>query len=132
MNFKIIDCVDYIYISKNERYSSSLDNLFFDGKSAEKANKSGWYKLPCIPKNITVKKPNKQINKRYELKSGYVATELMPQTITMEMYSTDEYDEIIGCYSLKYDEDRWNQNLVFNFASVNLIVKLKMCSYGIQ
>lgn len=34
--------------------------------------------------------------------------------------------------SLKYDEDRLKQNLMFNFASVNLIVKLKMCGYGFQ
>ncbi len=39
---------------------------------------------------------------------------------------------MIRISSLKYDEDRLNQNLKFNFASVNLIVKLKMCSYGFQ
>lgn len=104
MDFKIIDCIDYIYISKNERYNSAIDNLLFDGEKAEITNKNYWYKLPHIPKSVTVKKPNEQINKRYELKSGYAATELMPQIITMEMYNTDAYDEIIGCYSLKYDE----------------------------
>lgn len=104
MNFKIIDCVDYIYISKNERYSTSLDNLLFDGVKAEKTNKDNWYRLSNIPKSVTRKKANEQINKRYELKSGYLATDLMPEIITMEMYGTDEYDEIIACYSLKYDE----------------------------
>jgi|GEM_PF-4807797 len=39
---------------------------------------------------------------------------------------------MIRISSLKYDEDRLNQNLVFNFVSVNLIVKLKKVSYGFQ
>lgn len=105
MDFKVIDCVDHIYIKNVERYGGTyLDSYLFDGITPEKTNKEYWYKLKTIPKVITKKKPKQQINKRYELKSGYAATDIMPKIITMDMYNTDEYDEIIGCYSLKYDE----------------------------
>jgi hypothetical protein len=102
--FKIIDCVNYIYIANKDRWSHTLNKYLFDGKKPEETNNEYWYKLSKIPEKVTVKKPNERINKRYELKAGYAATELMPRIITMEMYSTDEYDDIMGCYTLKYDE----------------------------
>src|SRR5574344_525345 len=104
MNFKVINCGEYIYISQNERYQNSLDGLIFDGKEAEKTKKQYWYKLPSIPTKIEKKRPNERINKRYELKAGYVATEIMPQIITMDMYDSDEYEDVIGLYSLRYEE----------------------------
>lgn len=102
--FKIIDCVNYVYIANKDRWMHSLDNYLFDGVKPEKTNKEYWYKLSKTPEKVTVKRTNKRINQRYELKEGYVATELMPSIITMEMYSSDEYDNIMGCYTLKYDE----------------------------
>lgn len=60
-----------------------------------------------------------QVNKRYELKAGYAATELMPSVITMEMYNTDEYDDVIGLYSLKYDtEDGGYEQIEFEISVV--------------
>lgn len=80
-----------------------MNNFLFDGQVAEKTNKNEWYKLNKIPSEILEKKPNEAINKRYELKAGYQPTELMPSIITMEMYELDEYEDVMGLYSLKYD-----------------------------
>lgn len=104
MKFRVINCEDYIYISLNEGYGSLLDDLLFDGKSPEKTNKNYWYKLSAIPKKVEKKKPNERVNQRYELKTGYVATELMPLVITMTMYNSGIYNNVIGLYSLKYEE----------------------------
>lgn len=102
-NFKIIDCENYIYISREDRHYSGINNFLFDGQVAEKTNRNEWYKLNKAPSEILEKKPNETINKRYELKAGYQPTELMPSIITMEMYESGEYEDVMGLYSLKYD-----------------------------
>ena len=102
--FKVIDCVNYIYISEKDIWGRTLDQYLFDDIKPEKTNHGYWYKLSKIPEKVILKKPNKIINERYELKDGYAATELMPKVITMDMYASDEYDDIMGCYTYKYDE----------------------------
>jgi len=101
--FNVIDCENYIYISKTDRYCWGMSDLLFDGKAAESTNKDKWCRLSKIPTEILKKKPDERINKRYELKAGYQPTELMPSVITMEMYNSDEYEDVIGLYTLKYD-----------------------------
>lgn len=87
-----------------------MDNFLFDGQVAEKTNKDKWYKLNKIPSEVLGKKPDERINKRYELKAGYQPTELMPNIITMEMYDSDEYEDIMWLYSLKYDTKKVDMN----------------------
>ncbi len=101
--FKVIDCENYIYISRDDRYNSEMGSFLFDGQAAETTNKAKWYKLNKIPTEILEKKPDEKVNKRYEIKEGYSPTELMPGIITMDMYNSDEYDDVIGLYVLKYD-----------------------------
>lgn len=103
--FKIIDCKNYIYIANNDGYSSSLTAYLFDGQTPEGTNKREWYKLNKIPTEILQKKPNIKANIRYELKAGYTPTDLLPQVVTKEMYDTENYDEVIGLYTYKYDEE---------------------------
>ena len=69
--FKIIDCVNYIYISEKDRWGRTLDQYLFDDIKPEKTNHGYWYKLSKIPKKVTLKKPNKRINERYELINDY-------------------------------------------------------------
>ena len=101
--FKVIDCENYIYIAREDRYCSGMGNYLFDGQTAETTNKDKWYKLSKIPTEVLEKKPDERVNKRYELKAGYQPTELMPSVITMEMYESEEYEDVIGLYTLKYD-----------------------------
>ena len=106
IEFKIIDCENYIYIANKNSWSSyRITNYIFDGAIPEKTNREEWYKLSKIPEKVIKKKPKRRINERYELKDGFVATDLMPSVITMEMYNTEEYDDIMGCYTFKYDEE---------------------------
>lgn len=99
--FKVIDCKNYIYISKGDRWNCDCSKYLFDGKVAESTNKKEWYKLDKIPNIVSEKKPDERINKRYELKAGYTATDLMPKVIKENQ--TNEYEEVIGLYTYKYD-----------------------------
>lgn len=101
LNFKVIDCKNYIYISKGDKWNCDLSKYLFDGKPAEPTNKKEWYRLDKIPIVVSEKKPDERINERYELKAGYTTTAMMPQII--EKDQTDEYEEVIGLYTYKYD-----------------------------
>ena len=104
LEFKVIDCKNYIYIANKDRWSySNLKGYLFDNKEPEETNHKDWYKLSKIPTTVSQRLPDKHINERYELKKGYKATGLMPQIITKEMYETDEFDEVLGLYTYKYD-----------------------------
>lgn len=102
VNFKVIDCGSYIYISSDE-YRVKFSNYLFDGKAAEPTNKSEWYRLDRIPVEVSEKKPAERINIRYELKAGYQPTELLPSVITPEMYENGEYDDVLRLYTFTYD-----------------------------
>lgn len=101
IDFKIIDCMNYIYISKGDKWSCDLSNYLFDGVKAESTNKKEWYRLDKIPEIVSEKQADKRINERYELKAGYTATDLMPKIILKEQI--DEYEEVIGLYTYRYD-----------------------------
>lgn len=101
LEFKVIDCKNYIYISRCDRYSCNLEHYLFDGKKAEKTNKAEWYRLDKIPTIVSEKQSDKYVNERYELKVGYTPTELMPELIKKE--ESDEYEEVLGLYKYKYD-----------------------------
>lgn len=100
-HFQIIDCKNYIYISKADKWGTVLSGYLFDGEKAEPTNKPEWYKLSKIPKVVSEKLPSECTNERYELKKGYVASELMPQVIEMEQ--EDEYEEVLDLYTYEYD-----------------------------
>lgn len=104
--FKVIDCGDYVYISSEDRWQSGLSCYLFDGQSADRTNKAEWYKLSRIPSEILMRQKDKRVNERFELKAGYSPTELMPSIITMDMYHSEEYDEVIGLYNRKYDTEK--------------------------
>lgn len=103
LNLKVIDCVNYIYIKEDSRYGGYLTQYKFDGVEPIKTNKDYWYKLDKIPTTITKLKPKERINQRYELKQGFISTELMPQILEYH-YDVDTYEDIINLYNLKYDE----------------------------
>lgn len=105
LKFEIINCVNYIYIKKeNENYSSYINSLLFDGVKAQNTNKSNWFKLDKIPSKIEKIKPKVKKNIRWELKEGYSESELMPKIISKSEYDLEEYEAIIGCYNYMYDE----------------------------
>ena len=81
IKFKVIDCKNYIYISKGDRWNCDCSKYLFNGKVAEPTNKTEWYRLDKIPTVVSEKKPDEHINKRYELKAGYTANDLMPKVI---------------------------------------------------
>lgn len=101
INFKVIDCKNYIYISKSDKWDYDCSKYLFDSKVAESTNKEAWYRLDKIPTTILEKKLNEHINERYELKAGYTATNMLPQVIKQE--EIDEYEEVLGLYTYKYD-----------------------------
>ncbi|WP_288682255.1 hypothetical protein [uncultured Eubacterium sp.] len=101
INFKVIDCKNYIYISNNNKYYCNLSGYLFDGNKAEITNREEWYRLDKIPTVVSEKQPNKRINERYELKVGYTPNDLMPKVIIKDQI--DEYEEVIGLYTYKYD-----------------------------
>lgn len=104
-SFRIIDCINYIYIQRGDgRYSSSINGLLFDGVSAKPTLKSEWYKLDKVPTKVEKANPKKKENERWELKEGYSSSELMPQIITRNQYDSDEYEAVINCYKYMYDE----------------------------
>lgn len=103
LELKVIDGKNYIYIANKDSWESNLNEYLFDNKKPEKTNKRNWYRLSKIPTTVSQKQQDKRINERYELKKGYKPTELMPQIITKEMYKTDEFEEVIGLYTYKYD-----------------------------
>ena len=117
--FKVIDCENYIYIANKDKYAYELTMYLFDGKEPEKTNKREWYKLDKIPTEVLQKKPATQINKRYELKAGYTPTEMLPQIVTMEMHDTEEYDEVLGLYTYKYDmQDEGYESIDFTIETI--------------
>jgi len=119
LNLNVIQCKDFIYISKGECkncYSTYLSDLMFDGIEATETFKQNWYKLDSIPKKVEKVLPKTQINIRYELKAGYTPSELLPEVIK-------EYidEEISGLYERKYDlSDNGYEELKF---TINVIYK---------
>lgn len=104
IRFKVINCKNYIYIANEDYYGAKdLTRYLFDGEVPEKTNKDNWFKLSKIPEVVSAKQPDEQVNIRYELKAGYTPTKLMPQIITKEMRDSDEYEEVMGLYTYKYD-----------------------------
>jgi hypothetical protein len=101
IKFKVIDCKNYIYISKCDRWNCDCSKYLFDGKVAESTNRTEWYKIDKIPTVVSEKKPDENINERYELKAGYTANDLMPKVINKDR--VDEYEEVMGLYTYKYD-----------------------------
>lgn len=117
--FKVIDCIDYIYIKYDGRSYFNLSNLLFDNKKAEPTLKDGWYKLEKIPVKIAKKLPAKKENERWVLKEGYVASELMPSVISKEQCQSDEYEAIINCYKYLYDEvDDGYEEIEFEISTI--------------
>ena len=67
LKLKIIDCVNYCYISDGrDGYwsSSSLEQYLYDGEKPEKTNKDAWYKLSKIPSKIQIMLRDEYVNKR--------------------------------------------------------------------
>lgn len=115
--FDVIDCSNYVYITTTDYYN--IKNCLFDGESAQPTYKEKWYKIDKIPDEILQKQPNKRINERYELKAGYRPTDLMPSVITMEMYKSGEFDEVMGLYTCKYDtEDGGYEPINFEISTI--------------
>ena len=100
LNLKVIDCKNYVYISKG-KWNCDCSRYLFDGKAAESTNKVEWYRIDKIPTIVSEKKPDERINERYELKAGYAANDLMPKVIAKDQ--VDEYEEVLGLYTYKYD-----------------------------
>lgn len=97
-----------VFLSSNIKgdsyYNSyrSLKGFFFDGELAKETYKGDWFQLGSIPKKITEKKPQRQINIRYELKEGFQVTDLTPETLTPQEIE-DEFEDVYGLYTRKYD-----------------------------
>lgn len=94
-----------LFISDNIKgdnyFNSKIPNLFFDGLKLVTTFKSGWYKLPNMPKKVEKKGTDASINRRYELKAGFPVSDLTPQIILSEDWDDDS--DIRGLYSYKYD-----------------------------
>lgn len=91
-------------IDGSRYHRSYLKDYLYDGNKPEDTYKEDWVKLNKLPEKIETKVPPKQINRRYELKEGFSATDLTPKVIN-ERYIDDEseYYEVKGLYDLKYD-----------------------------
>lgn len=98
---------DKVYISdnyKNEGYfHSKLNNLIIDGKEPEETYTKYWFKVNDVPSKIEKFKPKTKINQRYELKAGYPESELTPKVVNYSDFD-EEYDDVRGLYTYKYDE----------------------------
>ncbi|WP_249074010.1 hypothetical protein [Lysinibacillus sp. BPa_S21] len=95
------------YISDNVNnegyFYTKLSNLLFDGKNLENTYDNNWFKIDSIPTKIEKVKPKTKINQRYELKEGYPESELTPKVVNCSDFD-DNYDEVRGLYTFKYDE----------------------------
>lgn len=101
VEFKIIDCKNYIYIACANGHWQSIDYYLFDGKVAEPTNKKNWFRLDKIPTSVSKKAIDKHTNQRYELKAGYTSNNMMPQSFSLSQ--EEEYEEVLGLYTYKYD-----------------------------
>lgn len=101
IEFKVINCKNYIYIANKDSWGTNINRLLFDGKMPKETNRKDWFKLDKIPDVVSEKKPDDHINTRYELKAGYTPNDMMPQVIQEDQ--GDEYEEVLGAYSFKYD-----------------------------
>lgn len=91
-------------INGESYFHTNIDTLLFDGEKPKTTYKKDWFKLKHEPTKIERELPEKQINRRYELKEGFQETKLTPKTINesyIDEYS--EYYEVKGLYDLKYD-----------------------------
>ena len=101
VEFNIIDCKNYIYITHANGYWHNIDYYLFDGKVAEPTNNEDWFRLDKIPTSVSKKVDDKYTNQRYELKAGYTPNSMMPQSIPLNQ--EEEYKEVLGLYTYKYD-----------------------------
>jgi len=74
-------------------YNNTLTNIVFDRKELETTWKQGWYKISDITGNIERKIPEKKEIEKYQLKEEYEATSKTPQTVELEFFESDSYDE---------------------------------------
>ncbi|WGT37754.1 hypothetical protein MHB40_14505 [Lysinibacillus sp. FSL K6-0057] len=95
------------YISdniNNEGYFyTKISDLLFDGNKLENTYDKNWFKINSIPTKIEKVKPKTKINQRYELKEGYPESELTPKVVNCSDFD-DNFDEVRGLYTYKYDE----------------------------
>lgn len=95
------------YISDNVNnegyFHTKIADLLFDGQKLERTYDKSWLKINSIPKKIERVKPKSRINQRYELKEGYPEGELTPKIVSYSDFD-DNYDEVRGLYTYKYDE----------------------------
>lgn len=106
----VLDLENGVYVSDNvankSYHSSKITSLLFDGEKATPTFKSGWYQVKDVPGKVQRKTPDKQINVRYELKSGYPETELTPKVVLENVYDEDSaYHEVSGLYQRLYDTE---------------------------
>ena len=101
VEFNIIDCKNYIYITHANGCWYNIDYYLFDGKIANPTNKEDWFRLDKIPTSVSEKANDKYTNQRYELKAGYTPNSMMPQSIPLNQ--EEEYKEVLGLYTYKYD-----------------------------
>ncbi|MCM3387229.1 hypothetical protein M3649_03670 [Ureibacillus chungkukjangi] len=98
---------DRVYISdniKNESYfHTRLNGLLFDGELAKDTYDSKWFEIPNIPIKIEKQRPKSKTNQRYELKTGFPESELTPKIVSYSEFD-EEYDDVRGLYTYKYDE----------------------------
>jgi len=93
-------------VAGNSYFHTKLAHLYFDGELPAKTFKSDWFELKSIPIELTRKVPEREINHRYELKEGFVVTELTPQTIHERYIDEDsEYYEVKGLYTRQYETE---------------------------
>lgn len=89
---------------KNDSYfHTKLDGLIFDTGKLKPSYMKGWFEIDDIPTSIQKHKPKKKVNMRYELKEGYPVSELTPKVVSYSDFD-DEYDDVRGLYTYKYDE----------------------------
>lgn len=105
-------------------YSSNLMGKLFDGEYPKATFNKAWVEVKNVPKRIEEKRPETQVNRRYELREGFQETDLTPKVIH-EYYIDDEseYYEVKGLYELKYDtQEEGYDNIDFE---INVIAELE-------
>lgn len=119
---------DKIYISdsRNTNYSViDLTTFIFDCGEAKETNKKGWYELPCLPKTLQRKISPLPIISHYKLKDGFVSTDKLPESVSVDFFKYDddieEYSnsEIKGLYEAVLEKkEPYLENIEFEIATI--------------
>jgi hypothetical protein len=118
----ISDC-DYKDEYTVKYHHSSLNSLYFDGKTPKETFSANWKLIDKYPEKIQKLQSVPDVNLRYEIKDNEMVSAKLPAIIPYEEYS--KYDENIICSLYEYQSDKQDSIMIDVECEIDVIMEVE-------